>query len=82
MPLVIGQVGDRLLLDEILSGNHSVAGEEPIDAVMHFAAYAYVAESTADPAKYYRNNLGDSLTLLEAVLCEARRRSEKSSGKL
>jgi UDP-arabinose 4-epimerase len=27
-------------------------------AVMHFAAYAYVGESTTDPAKYYDNNVG------------------------
>src|ERR1700693_4047681 len=27
-------------------------------AVMHFAAYAYVGESTADPAKNYDNNVG------------------------
>lgn len=43
---------------------------EPIEAVLHFAAYAYVGESVADPARYYRNNLGDSLTLLEALLAE------------
>ena len=34
---------------------------------MHFAAYAYVGESVADPALYYRNNLGGSLSLLEAM---------------
>ena len=35
---------------------------------MHFAAYAYVGESVADPAKYYRNNLADTLVLLEALI--------------
>jgi UDP-glucose-4-epimerase GalE len=34
---------------------------------MHFAAYAYVGESVADPAMYYRNNLGGSLALLDAM---------------
>src|SRR5260370_12139842 len=34
---------------------------------MHFAAYAYVGESVADPATYYRNNLGGTLSLLEAM---------------
>src|SRR6202035_2086801 len=29
-------------------------------AVMHFAAYAYVGESTTDPLKYYENNIGGS----------------------
>ena len=37
------------------------------DAVMHFAAYAYVGESVSDPGKYYRNNVVGSLTLLEAA---------------
>jgi len=37
------------------------------DAVMHFAAYAYVGESVSDPSKYYRNNVVGSLTLLEAT---------------
>lgn len=37
------------------------------EAVMHFAAYAYVGESVQDPAKYYRNNVGGSLNLLDAM---------------
>jgi UDP-arabinose 4-epimerase len=37
------------------------------DAVMHFAAFAYVGESVTDPGRYYRNNLACSLTPLEAV---------------
>ncbi|HEX7375511.1 MAG TPA: UDP-glucose 4-epimerase GalE [Pirellulales bacterium] len=41
--------------------------EKAIDAVMHFAAFALVGESVADPAKYYRNNVGGSLSLLEAM---------------
>jgi len=36
-------------------------------AVMHFAAYAYVGESVADPARYYRNNVQGSLELVEAM---------------
>jgi UDP-arabinose 4-epimerase len=35
-------------------------------AVMHFAAYAYVGESTADPAKYYDNNVAGSEKLIRA----------------
>jgi UDP-arabinose 4-epimerase len=35
-------------------------------AVIHFAAYAYVGESTSDPAKYYDNNVGGSAKLLQA----------------
>ena len=73
VPLVEGQVGDRALLDSLLSGQHpalagTAAAGQPIGAVMHFAAYAYVGESVADPAKYYRNNLADTLVLLEALI--------------
>ena len=77
VPLVEGQVGDRALLEAVLQGEHpalvgtGLAGR-PIEAVLHFAAYAYVGESVSDPAKYYRNNLGDTLTLLEALVAPER----------
>ena len=57
VPLVVGQVGDRALLDQLLSGEHPATDGAPVQAVLHFAAYAYVGESVADPAKYYRNNV-------------------------
>jgi UDP-glucose 4-epimerase len=38
-----------------------------IDAVLHFAAKSLVAESVASPAKYWDNNLGGTLALLEAM---------------
>ncbi len=34
---------------------------------MHFAAFAYVGESVADPAKYYHNNVVGTLSLMEAM---------------
>ncbi|QWE24994.1 UDP-glucose 4-epimerase GalE [Polynucleobacter sp. AP-Elch-400A-B2] len=37
------------------------------EAVLHFAAYAYVGESVINPGKYYRNNVVGSLTLLEVM---------------
>lgn len=37
------------------------------DAVMHFAAYAYVGESVSKPAEYYRNNVAGTLNLLAAM---------------
>src|ERR1700751_5151134 len=37
------------------------------DAVLHFAAKSLVGESVADPAKYWSNNLGGTLALLEAM---------------
>ena len=37
------------------------------DAVMHFSAFAYVGESVTDPAKYYTNNVANTLNLLNAM---------------
>ena len=36
-------------------------------AVVHFAAFAYVGRSVTDPAKYYRNNVIGTLSLLDAM---------------
>jgi UDP-glucose-4-epimerase GalE len=38
-----------------------------IEAVMHFAAHAYVGESVRDPGKYYQNNLVNTLNLMECL---------------
>ncbi|MBW4513919.1 MAG: UDP-glucose 4-epimerase GalE [Timaviella obliquedivisa GSE-PSE-MK23-08B] len=59
--LVIGDTNDRSLLDNLFATRE-------IAAVIHFAAYAYVGESVSDPAKYYRNNVVGTLTLLEAMV--------------
>jgi UDP-glucose 4-epimerase len=59
--LVEGDTSDRALLDNLFQTRH-------FDAVMHFSAYAYVGESVTDPAKYYRNNVLGTLTLLESML--------------
>src|SRR5262249_10557084 len=37
------------------------------DAVPHFAAHSLVGESVANPAKYWSNNLGGTLALLDAM---------------
>ncbi len=57
--LVVGDLADAAGLDRLLA-------ERRVEAVVHFAAYAYVGESVKDPAKYYANNLVASLTLLDA----------------
>lgn len=59
--LIVGDISDRVLLDHLLT-THNVA------AVMHFAAFIAVGESVSDPAKYYRNNVAGTLTLLEAMV--------------
>jgi UDP-glucose 4-epimerase len=37
------------------------------EAVLHFAAYAYVGESNIEPLKYYQNNVGGTVSLLNAL---------------
>ena len=46
--------------------SHVIATYNPV-AVIHFAAFAYVGESVENPAKYYRNNVVGTLSLLEAM---------------
>jgi UDP-glucose 4-epimerase len=41
---------------------------EGFDGVLHFAAYALVGESVSDPGTYYRNNVGGTLNLLDAMV--------------
>jgi UDP-glucose 4-epimerase len=41
---------------------------EAIEAVAHFAAFAYVGESVHEPLAYYRNNVAKSIFLLEAMM--------------
>lgn len=50
-----------------------------IDAVMHFAAFAYVGESVENPALYYRNNVANTLNLLDAMASGGCRRMIFSS---
>lgn len=59
--LIVGDISDRALLDQLFA-------TYPITAVMHFAAFIAVGESVSDPAKYYRNNVTGTLTLLEAMV--------------
>jgi UDP-glucose 4-epimerase len=41
--------------------------EHAVTSVLHFAALASVAESVKDPLEYYRNNVGGTVSLLEAM---------------
>jgi UDP-glucose-4-epimerase GalE len=59
-PLERGDILDRPRLDA------AIAKHRP-GAILHFAAFAYVGESSIDPGKYYRNNVTGSLNLLEAA---------------
>ncbi len=59
-PLVEGDVGDRRLVRCALE-------RYEIEAVIHFAANAALAESMRDPFKYLHDNVANSLELLEAM---------------
>lgn len=59
--LVVGDLSNIALLNKVFS-------ENKIDAVIHFAAYAYVGESVQNPSKYYHNNVGCTLSLLDAMV--------------
>jgi UDP-glucose-4-epimerase GalE len=60
-PLVEGNLSDGALLQHVLYAHK-------ITAVIHFAASAYVSESMQDPKKYFRNNVTNTLTLLDQML--------------
>lgn len=56
-----GDLGDREFLNRLFS-------EHEIEAVMHFAAFAYVGESAIEPSIYYDNNVSKTLLLLDAMV--------------
>ncbi|MDP8249080.1 MAG: UDP-glucose 4-epimerase GalE [Candidatus Tritonobacter lacicola] len=56
--IVVGDLSDADLLRKSLGG---------MDAVIHFAAHSKVPESVTMPAKYFRNNLVNSIVLLNAM---------------
>ncbi len=58
--LIVGDLAESARLDQAVL-------EHRIDAVVHFAAFAYVGESVRDPGKYYQNNLVNTLSLMECL---------------
>jgi UDP-glucose-4-epimerase GalE len=68
--LVEGDLADEAALRPVLAR---------VDAVMHFAAHAYVGESVANPRKYFENNVAGALTLLNSALDAGIRRFVFSS---
>jgi len=57
--LIVGDISDSAKLKKALSR---------VDAVMHFAAHAYVGESVENPRKYFQNNVIAALALLNSVM--------------
>lgn len=58
--LVVGDVGNQELVRSLFS-------KHGFEAVVHFAAYAYVGESVTDPLKYYQNNTAEPIKLLQVM---------------
>jgi len=55
-----GDLADRAALERVFAARR-------YDAVMHFASFIEVGESVRLPAKYYRNNVSNTLNLLECM---------------
>jgi UDP-glucose-4-epimerase GalE len=68
--LVRGDIADEAVLRPALAR---------VDAVMHFAAHAYVGESVENPRKYFHNNVAAALNLLNSALDAGIRRIVFSS---
>ena len=68
--LVEGDIADEAKLRPVLAR---------VDAVMHFAAHAYVGESVENPRKYFQNNVVGALSLLNSALDAGIRRFVFSS---
>jgi UDP-glucose 4-epimerase len=60
VPLEIGSYGDAEVLARLLDRYR-------VEAILHCAAKSQVAESVGDPAKYYRENVGGGVVLLEGM---------------
>ena len=58
---VQGSFGDEKLIDGLFE-------REKFDAIIHFAAFASVPDSVARPARYYKNNVSNMITLLDAAV--------------
>ena len=58
---VTGDIGDTGAVIDLLRSEH-------IDAVINFAALAYVGESVSDPKKYYENNVVKGKSLLDSIV--------------
>ena len=59
--LVVGDIRDAYFLDKVFS-------ENPIEAVIDFAAFSLVGESMTAPLKYFGNNVGATISLLDVML--------------
>lgn len=68
VPFIKGNLGNQKLISNLLEGKNSLTEKSPIEGIIHFAAYAYVGESISKPLKYYKNNVRESINLLDSVI--------------
>lgn len=61
-------IGFELIEGDIADRSKTLPVLKRVDAVIHFAASAYVGESVANPRKYFRNNVESALALMDSVL--------------
>lgn len=61
VPLVVGDIRDQELTGWVMS-------KFAVEAIVHFAANSIVSESMEDPRKYYENNIGGTMSLMQSVL--------------
>jgi UDP-glucose 4-epimerase len=65
--LIVAELDDSITLTDVMR-------KHKIEAVIHLAANALVGESMSNPSKYFRNNVGAGITLLDAmVACDVKR---------
>lgn len=57
----LGDYGDKSVLDKIMA-------KMPVDAVIHFGAFASVPDSMINPSRYYNNNIAKMQVLLDACV--------------
>jgi UDP-glucose 4-epimerase len=72
IPLYRGKIGDRELVARI-------AREQELESCIHFAALIEVGESVKDPAKYFGNNVGQGIALIDSLVEHGVRRMVFSS---
>jgi UDP-glucose-4-epimerase GalE len=60
--------GFELVKGDVLDTSVLLPALRRADAIMHFAAHAYVGESVTNPRKYFRNNVEGGLSLLNTAL--------------
>ena len=66
---IISKLGVELIEGDLRNVNDITAALDPsFDAVMHFAAYACVGESTKNPPRYFQNNVAATLNLLDTMV--------------